>query len=449
MPNLAPLVSKLSVDPRSFISGLDQAQARLSAFTGTLAKGFTAFGSGNSMGVFTDPIKSALTALPGGNLAASALGTGERAMGMWKDQASGIVEVQKRAEALGVSYNFIKSLPEEAAHALGHLGRELGNAATGSQEAMTKFRGLGFSLEETSKLASGKLDVAFGAIADKVQSAGTAAEKQRIAFAAFGKSGQDLVGILSKGSAGLEEFRSRLDATGQAMSDEEARAVRLASQHLKLAEARISGIKDKFTVAAAPTVSAIAENPLSAVALTLGQLLPGENRVSAMIEAHKAELYSSANKLAKDPAASVDVAMLEGVEKLNSSLATQRDRFGQAENALTRFMAQFPKATAAQLDLARAEQAGIDRMNAITDANNGGITSLDKYQIAIKKRDAQLRVGPDTDDRLRVTNKLDTDLSKNLLNDSFKVIADTTSPLQKAQKDFDKNGIKLSRRFLA
>lgn len=95
--------------------------------------------------------------------------------------------------------------------AIGKLSTRMADAAGGSKEAAAVFSALGIKVKDaTGSLKSG--DVVLGEIADKFSTFTDGPERAALAVEIFGKSGRELIPLLTQGSKGIDGLRSEFRA---------------------------------------------------------------------------------------------------------------------------------------------------------------------------------------------------------------------------------------------
>src|SRR5262249_42267415 len=156
--------------------------------------------------------KDLLTAIPVVGSAFAVLPSSAGGFLSWlRKGMADIVSVNREAKRLNVTTEALTGLQllaggasEALEKGLFKMSRQLGDAASGGQEARAVFEGLGFSVE---KLSAVPLDQALGQVSDKFLSLASPAERAYLAFQLFGKSGFELLPVLSRGSAAIEEMK--------------------------------------------------------------------------------------------------------------------------------------------------------------------------------------------------------------------------------------------------
>ena len=181
-----------------------------------------------------------------------------------------LMAFQNAGKAVGIETDtFNKSLE--------HLEKTLGEVGTGGgAEASKALQQIGL---DGKALASQGIDLTFEQIADKIAGMKNPYEQASAAAALFGaKTGQELLPLLQKGAAGLEHYKDEGREFGNTLNDiEAAKLVAVNDEFLKIGE-RVEGVKDRITVALAPTLLALADHILALVP-------PAEQMKSAIVEA--------------------------------------------------------------------------------------------------------------------------------------------------------------------
>jgi hypothetical protein len=147
-------------------------------------------------------------------------------------------QMRNQAENLGISTDFLQGMEhlssekvvggvEKFNHAIAALSTTLGEAKSGNEEAIKKFEKWGITLKDISTLNAEEM---FYKIADEVKKIPDPAMRSAVAFELMGKSGKQMVGVLSEGS---EEIRKLV---GEAAKLDEETVKALAESKDKLVE---------------------------------------------------------------------------------------------------------------------------------------------------------------------------------------------------------------------
>lgn len=133
-----------------------------------------------------------------------------------------IVEFKHSADTLGISIEKVATLKAAAGDkwegvqaGLGKMVKTLGEARFGSEEAAKGFQLLGLNVKELSGM---KTEAVLGIIADKMKGIENPTERAYVASLIFKKGWVEMMPILEKGSAGIEEFGTSVDKFGKITS---------------------------------------------------------------------------------------------------------------------------------------------------------------------------------------------------------------------------------------
>ena len=210
---------------------------------------------------------------------------GERAAEMVEETVKGVTATYRMAGTLHIPTESLMAF-QNAAKAVGidtetfnksleHLTREIGAAANGTGPASAGLKQLGLNAADLANMGA---DRAFEAIADKIADIPNPMSQATAAFELFGKQGQELLPLLQKGAAGLEHYKDEGREFGNTLNDiEAAKLVAVNDEFLKIGE-RVEGVKDRITVALAPTLLALADHILALVP-------PADQMKAAIVEA--------------------------------------------------------------------------------------------------------------------------------------------------------------------
>lgn len=154
-----------------------------------------------------------------GSMAVSALTSGAAAMSVYKAIEAGS-SVKDMADRTGLAYNAV----QELSYAAKQTGTDIASLETGIKlmqkaiaEGEKSISALGLSADDLRRMTP---DQQFAAIAEAISRLGTPAERTKAAMDVFGKSGAELIPLLSEGAAGLDRMRQRARELGLVMSDE-------------------------------------------------------------------------------------------------------------------------------------------------------------------------------------------------------------------------------------
>jgi len=128
-------------------------------------------------------------------------------------------ELDDRAQNLSISTDFLQGMQHIASKdavggvetfnkAISELSVRLGDAKTGSDEAIKKFEKWGITLKDIADLDTEGM---FYKIADKIKGIPDPSERSAAAFELLGKAGKNLVGVMQEGSAAVKGMVDQVD----------------------------------------------------------------------------------------------------------------------------------------------------------------------------------------------------------------------------------------------
>lgn len=276
MPSIGSLAIQLSANPNAMLSGLDVAAKKAQDFGVSVGKWLSLPGTtlqkglaipGAAIDGLLKPVHGLLSSIPfiGGALGALPSSVGGF-VGFIRQGIDNIVQMTREADKLGLSVASMSGImllagpaSEGLERSLFNLSEQLGQAASGSQEAQAKFVRLGL---DAKSLASLPLDQALGKIMDRFAEMPTQTEKSAFAFDLFGKRGAELLPILNKGSGAIAEATERAKSLGLSFDRDAAQKALAASKSLKSMELAVKGLGMQIAVQAAPLVEQMTDSVL-------------------------------------------------------------------------------------------------------------------------------------------------------------------------------------------
>jgi len=139
--------------------------------------------------------------------------------------------------------------------ALEKMQNNLAEAAAGTGTAKAALAELGLT---ASDVASMSADQAFAAIAEQIQTVGSASDRTRLAIDIFGRSGGQLINLLSGGAEGLNAFGAEAESMGLLMGDARG-AVEAAGDSINKMKRAWGAFVQQVAVLVAPALARIAE----------------------------------------------------------------------------------------------------------------------------------------------------------------------------------------------
>lgn len=171
-------------------------------------------------------------------------------------------KIKKTSQSVGIATDALQELQyagsladlsaQEMSQSIGILSRKMLEAKQGSAEAGKAFHGIAF--QEGGKLKA--TDEVLGSIADKFQAMPDGAEKTAMAMQLFGRAGKQMIPLLNKGSAALEETRKEARELGLVMGEDAVEGSEELNDNLKRLHAISQGL---WRSAIAPLIPAISD----------------------------------------------------------------------------------------------------------------------------------------------------------------------------------------------
>lgn len=239
--------------------------AKLSSAGGLIGRGLTD-GFKGVMTAFPAIVKGSIqTAIPAAKSAGLLLAAAAVAgVAVLKNSFESLDVLGKTADRIGISTQALQALQHAASLAgvdsdtltksLTKLQVGLTNAAQGGGP-IKSFEALKLDAAELQKLP---LDEAMGKIADALAQVSNPAERAALAIDIFGKSGAELIPLLSEGSAGMKDAAKEAAALGKNLSRLDVAQVEAANDAVDKMKSAFGGLVDKLAVELAPSILAAA-----------------------------------------------------------------------------------------------------------------------------------------------------------------------------------------------
>ncbi|WP_207000748.1 hypothetical protein [Trinickia mobilis] len=162
---------------------------------------------------------------------------------------SAIQELDFAAKMTGVS-------AEGMNQAMMRLSRSMANAQQGSAQAEQAFKSVGLSAEQLKDMS---IDQVLAKVADAFSTTEDGATKSAIAMQLFGRAGTEMIPLLDKGSAGIEELRKKAQELGIVMGGDDIEAAVKLNEQFKEMDAQMAAVKLRAGSELAPALASIAE----------------------------------------------------------------------------------------------------------------------------------------------------------------------------------------------
>ena len=241
MTDLAKLVVRLEAQSAQLLTELEKANRKVdkfaSATTKTLQKwsgGLLTFFSARALINFSSQVIKAEGEL---------VGMAERA-GTTVDKLSG----------LGYAASQSASSLEGLQKGLGNLADRAADAAEKGGESAAAFEKIGVSVKDQQGNLKNSSDLLLE-IADKFSQYENGAAKSALATDLFGKSGKELIPLLNRGAAGIEDLRKKAEALGIVVSQEAAEAANQFSDNLNTLGNITKGVVGKALAEVLPYIN--------------------------------------------------------------------------------------------------------------------------------------------------------------------------------------------------
>jgi hypothetical protein len=199
------------------------------------------------------------------NLGRQVIQTATSIYNMARSTASAAEQIARQAEITGVTTEEIQKLQyaakmcnvsnEELAMGLKFLSRNMGDAIKGTGEARYYFEALGITMEDLQSKSPVPMLLK---IADAFARTDDPAKKVEYTLAMFGRTGDNLIQMLSKGGAGIRAYGDDLVRMGSILGDVVIKKGSEADDQFKRLEASMNALK----ISAGPTAVAVAEAAL-------------------------------------------------------------------------------------------------------------------------------------------------------------------------------------------
>ena len=200
-------------------------------------------------------------------------------------------DVAKMATRTGVTVEALSELryaaeqsgsgAEDLEKGLRTMSRNIVEAARGSKEAQKGFARLGLTIADLTGLSP---DQRFELIADRLSRIDNPANRATIAMEVFGKTGANLLPMLSSGADGIQELRREANRLGLTMSTQDAKAAEAFGDALSTLWRSLKQIAFMAGATLAPTLKSIAEW-FTRVAVNLGSWVDQNREVITIIGA--------------------------------------------------------------------------------------------------------------------------------------------------------------------
>lgn len=200
------------------------------------------------------------------NLGERAFNTGQRIWDMAKQTASAVNDIQRMSEVTGLASDTYQKLTYAAkmndveitslSTGMKILAGRMDDVRKGSTEAVSLFESIGVSTKD----AFGRMksfDQMLGDLADRFKSMSDPVQKVALATDLFGRSGENLIPMLNRGSEGLREFYKEAERLGIVLDEKLLKKGSELEDRFKKAEAWWSSFFKKIVIGAYEAIGAL------------------------------------------------------------------------------------------------------------------------------------------------------------------------------------------------
>ncbi len=261
---LAELAVKITTDTSGLVKGLGDAEGKLSNF-GSIAK---------KVGIGIAAIGVA------------AVGAGIASVKAFADAGSEIYDMSKRTGFGAQALSELKYMAEQSGASLGsvetaakRMAVAITEANAGSKAQVEAFKNLGVSLEQLKGM---KPEEQFMKVASAIANIPDPIARSAAAVDIFGRSGTELLSMLSEGEAGMEAMKKRAAELGVVFTDKTAADADKLGDALNDVQKVMQGVMNEVGMALMPTIKLLADQfvllvktlPLDELGRLLNAILP-------------------------------------------------------------------------------------------------------------------------------------------------------------------------------
>ena len=140
---------------------------------------------------------------------------------------------------------------------LERLENNMSMAANDAGPASEAFKAIGIDVKDLQRNLK-SLDAILPEIAEKFKASADGPAKTAIAIALMGRAGADMIPVLNKGAAGLDEFKKKAQDTGTALSSETVASLSKTRESLTDVNKAVEGLAASFVDKLGPAIQATA-----------------------------------------------------------------------------------------------------------------------------------------------------------------------------------------------
>lgn len=191
---------------------------------------------------------------------------------------------------------------KDATKALADLGDAQNKAINGNKDAAKAFSSIGISLADLKRSSPDQL---LPQIADAFSKSADSASKAAVANELFGSSGENLIPLLDRGRAGLDDLRAAAEASGAVIGGETVARMAALKEQVDLAHAKMDAMALSAKAQLLPTI------------VNLTDALSGNIAMKPLLE----DFYNGVGVIMKSAATAIATVAI-GFEQISEVIAT-------------------------------------------------------------------------------------------------------------------------------
>jgi len=275
-----------------------------------------------------------------------------------KQFAGQIDELAKSSARLGLTVNELQSLEfaagqtgvssQELAKGLERFSRSIGETANNIGIAKRSFEDLGISVTNSEGRIKPTREL-LGEVSDRLKNVEDPAERVRIAFDLFGRSGTKLINTLKGGNEELTSLQERFNEVTIQLTGEQAKAVEAANDGFDRLGRTFSSFGQQITATVLPAIQHVAEAFTVLGSLVIANIIDGvgtlRNKFIALAQtfgfledAQKSAIGEGTAQRLREIAESYALAA-DSVEPLANNIKKAGEEAVDAENKIKTFVA--------------------------------------------------------------------------------------------------------------
>ena len=318
-----------------------------------------------------------------------------------KIMADQIDDLAKASSRLGMTVNELQSLQfaagqtgasaEELEKGLTRFNRSISEASTGIGTGLRSFKALGIEVTD----AAGNLrptNELLNQVADRLTQIESPADRVRIAFDLFGRSGVNLINTLQGGSAELNKLREEFNQFTLELSEKNAKATENANDRFARMGETFASIGRIITAKVLPVLASIAEFLTVKLLTAFANTIAGfRNMINALIDGFNMVARNSMGMLEEMDRSSFGEqfeAKLRGLADAYEAL----DEAGQttAKETMPKVVVSLDDVAAGFERVSESAKKAQEEINKVTILTNQGETSLEQYAKQTQNTQKQL-----------------------------------------------------------